>query len=129
MGSPEFDPWVGKNSLEKGKGTQSNILAWRIPWTKSVVSQSPTQLSDFHFHYTFTFVAQWCLTLCDLIALYSPGSSVHGIFQGRIVEWVAISFLGGSSRQEIEPCLLHWQAGSLPQSHLGNPQNKSHITN
>ena len=30
---PEFDPWVGKIPLEKGKATHSSILAWRIPWT------------------------------------------------------------------------------------------------
>ena len=38
-------------------------------------------------------VAQLCLTLCDL-----PVSSVHGIFQARILEWVAISFSRRSSR-------------------------------
>ena len=33
-----------------------------------------------------------------------PGSSVHGIFQARILEWVAISFSrGGLSEPEIEP--------------------------
>ena len=41
-------------------------------------------------------LTQWCLTLCDLMDL--PGSSVHGIFQARILEWVAISFSRGSSR-------------------------------
>ena len=30
-GRPGFDPWVGKIP-EKGKATQSSILAWRIPW-------------------------------------------------------------------------------------------------
>ena len=30
---PGFDPWVGKNLLEKGNATHSIILAWRIPWT------------------------------------------------------------------------------------------------
>ena len=32
-----------------------------------------------------------------------PGSSVHGIFQARVLEWVAISFSRGSSRPGIEP--------------------------
>ena len=32
-----------------------------------------------------------------------PGSSVHGISQARILEWVAISFSEGSSRPRIEP--------------------------
>ena len=37
-------------------------------------------------------VAQSCLTLCDVIDCSSPGSSVHGILQARMLEWVAISF-------------------------------------
>ena len=37
-------------------------------------------------------VTQPCPTLCDPIYCSPPGSSVHGIFQARILEWVAISF-------------------------------------
>ena len=43
-------------------------------------------------------VAQSCPTLCDLIDCSLPGSSVHGIFQARMLEWVAVSFSRGSSR-------------------------------
>ena len=54
-----------------------------------------------------------------------PGSTVHGIFQARILEWVAISSSRGSSwprdRNPRLLCLLHWWADSLPLSHLGNP--------
>ena len=42
-------------------------------------------------------VAQSCLTLCDLVGCNLPGSSVHGILQARIPEWVAIPFSRGSS--------------------------------
>ena len=35
---------------------------------------------------------QSCLTLCDPMDCSLPGSSVHGIPQARILEWVAISF-------------------------------------
>ena len=41
---------------------------------------------------------QSCLTLCDSMDCSLPGSSVHGILQARILEWVAISFSRGSSR-------------------------------
>ena len=34
---------------------------------------------------------QSCLTLCDSIDCSPPGTSAHGIFQARILEWVAIS--------------------------------------
>ena len=37
-------------------------------------------------------VAQTCPTLCDPMDCSPPGSSVHGIHQARILEWVAISF-------------------------------------
>ena len=40
---------------------------------------------------------QSCLTLCDPMNCSPPGSSVHGIFQARILEWVAPSFPRGSS--------------------------------
>ena len=42
-------------------------------------------------------VAQSCLTLCDPMDGSPPGSSVHGILQARILEWVAIPFSRGSS--------------------------------
>ena len=43
-------------------------------------------------------VAQSCLTLCDPKDCSLPGSSLHGIFQARILEWVTISFSRGSSQ-------------------------------
>ena len=43
-------------------------------------------------------VAQSCPTLCDPVDCSPPGSSIHGILQARILDWVAISFSRGSSR-------------------------------
>ena len=43
-------------------------------------------------------VAQLCPTLCDPMDCSLPGSSVHRIFQARVLEWVAISFSRGSSQ-------------------------------
>ena len=42
-------------------------------------------------------VTQLCLTVCHPMDYSPPGSSVHGILQGRILEWVAILFSRGSS--------------------------------
>ena len=42
--------------------------------------------------------AQSCLTLCDPKDCSWPDSSVHGIFQARILEWVAISYSRGYSQ-------------------------------
>ena len=43
-------------------------------------------------------VTQSCLTLFDPMDYSTPGSSVHGTFQARILEWVAIPFSRGSSQ-------------------------------
>ena len=46
-------------------------------------------------------VAQSCLTLCDPMDCSLPGSSLHGILQARVLEWVAIAFSRGSSRPRV----------------------------
>ena len=43
-------------------------------------------------------VTQSCPTLCDPVDCSLPGSSIHGIFQARMLEWVAISFSRRSSQ-------------------------------
>ena len=50
-----------------------------------------------------------------------PGSSVHEIFQTRILEWVAISFSRGSSQPRDEPRSPALQADSLPTELQGKP--------
>ena len=56
-------------------------------------------LNQVPYDYTemkWSELAQLCLTLCDPVD--PPGSSIHGIHQARVLEWVAISFSRGSSR-------------------------------
>ena len=62
------------------------------------------------------------LTLCDLVDSNPPGSSIHRIFQARILEQVATSYSRDSS-QPRGMYLLHWQVDSLPLHHLGSPQS------
>ena len=50
-----------------------------------------------HIYIMKVLVTQSCLPLCDPMDCSLLGSSVHGIFQTRILEWVAISFSRGSS--------------------------------
>ena len=61
---------------------------------------------------------QSCPTLCDPVNCSPPGSSVRGISQARVLEWVAPGDLQGVSPTQGSNlnllCLLHWQAGSLP---------------
>ena len=63
-------------------------------------------------------VAQSCPTLGDPTDCSPPDSSVHGILQARILEWVAMTASRGSSRPRDRTCyllgLVHWQAGSSP---------------
>ena len=62
---------------------------------------------------------QSCPTLCDPMDSSPPGSSVHGILQERILEWVAISFsnacMGAKSLQSC-PTLCDPRDGSPPGS-------------
>ena len=66
-----------------------------------------------------------CLTLCDPMDCSPPGSSVHGIIQARILEWVAMPSSRGSSwPRDWILCplgLLHWHVGSLPLVPPGKP--------
>ena len=72
----------------------------------------------------FSKVAKSCPALCNPM-YFPPDPSKHGISQASILEWVVISF---SRRifptQGSNPCLLHWQANSLPLSHLGSAVDK-----
>ena len=62
------------------------IFGWGIQAVKDIYSE----------------VVQSCLTLCNPMDCSLPGSSVHGIFQARTLEWVAISF----SRYLILPVVI-----------------------
>ena len=51
-------------------------------------------------------VAQSCLTLSDPVDCSLPGSSAHGIFQSRVLEWGAIAFSIMESRKVLKCDLL-----------------------
>ena len=91
-----------------------------------------------HVEHTHTEVAQSCPTLCDPMDCSPPGSSVHGIFQAWILEWVAVSFSGEVSsiisrlikfhQQREELCMLvdglfqchHFQSSAPEGSEVEN---------
>ena len=99
--------------------THSGILAWEIPWTDEPGGPQSTghkeldtteQLTLSHWlvahypvhvcvHDQFSLVTQSYPTLYDPMDSSPPDSSVHGILQARILEWVAIS----SSRGFLQP--------------------------
>ena len=59
-------------------------------------------------------VAQLCLTLCNSMDCSPPGSSVWGILQARILEWVVIPSPRDLANPGIEPGSPALQADSLP---------------
>ena len=67
-------------------------------------------------------VTQLYLTLCDPTDCSLPGSSVNGILQARILEWVAIPFPGDLPNPGIEPRSPALRADSLPSEPPGKPK-------
>ena len=58
-------------------------------------------------------VAQSCPTLGDPMDCSLPGSSIHGIFQARVLEWVAIAFSYDKTEQCIKKQRYHFASNSL----------------
>ena len=118
-------------------------LSWHLScfcqtsWTLFTCSKLNILLHVSHnLCHTFTHkeseseVTQSCLTFPDPMDCSPPGSSIHGIFQARVLEWVAISFFRGSSRPKdrtrvshvVDRCfttLQRLQLEGLSQFHLG----------
>ena len=65
-------------------------------------------------------VTKSCSTLCKPMDCSPPGSSVHGISQARILEWIAISSSRGSSWLRDQTSISCVTTDSLPLSHLGS---------
>ena len=88
------------------------LYGFYSPWGRKE-SDTTEQLSLFllfsngriHIWSRKVLVVQLCPTFCDLMDCRSPGSSVNGIFQARILEWVVISFPRGSSRPRDRICV------------------------
>ena len=73
-----------------------------------------------------SLVTQSCSTLCNPMDCSPPCSSIHGLLQARILEWVAIPSPGDLPNPGIKPGSLESpepQAGSLPSEPLGKPSS------
>ena len=64
---------------------------------------------------------QSCPILCDPMNCHMPGSSVHGILQARILEWVAMPSSRGSSQNGDGTPVSYLAGRFLLLSHLGSP--------
>ena len=58
-------------------------------------------------------VTQWCPTLSDPMKCIPSGSSIHGIFQARVLEWVAIAFFGSNRFSSVQS-LSHVRLLAIP---------------
>ena len=70
---------------------------------KTFSQRSPLWLRDLN--YITCSVTELCLTLCDPMDYSLPGSSIHGILQARILEWVAMPSSTGSSCPRNRTCV------------------------
>ena len=74
-------------------------------------------------------LAQSCPTLCDPVDCSPAGSSVHGILQARILEWVAISISRDLPNPGIKPGSPALQADALSSEPAGKPYNPTDVGN
>ena len=77
--------------LEPGSSQPAVVWQLGLGWVERIM------LYNFGIGRKESEVAQLCLTLCNPMGHRLPGSSIHGSFQARVLEWVAISFSMGSS--------------------------------
>ena len=92
---PGFHPWVGNICWKREWLPTPVFLPGGFHGQRSLVGYSPWGCKESE-------VTQSCQTLCHPMDCSPLGSSVHGIFQARVLEWVAISFRG-SFQPGIEP--------------------------
>ena len=103
------------------------FILWFIQVTIHMIHTFPGHITEYFYIKDKMFIKsffvlcakslQSCSTLCDPMDCSPPESSVHGILQARILEWVVISSSRGSSWPRdwtLVSCLLFWQAGSSP---------------
>ena len=105
--------WIlgSEDLLEKGKATHFSILENSMDCIVQGVTKSWTLLRDFHY---CCKSLQSCLTLYDSMDCSLPGSSVRGILQSRVLEWVAISFSNAWKWKVKRKSLSHVQLFATP---------------
>ena len=116
---------------------QAIVLEWiaisfsrgisKLEWLCRVILNEDKRAGSLHIHdgaisENESEVAQSCLTPSNPMDCSLPGSSAHGIFQARILKWVAISSPGIISTQGSNPGLPHCRETLYHLSHQGSPK-------
>ena len=105
-----------------------NELIWKV--LEMVLSDAGTRPAQACVPKTVVLFSHWmtelvfshqCPALCDPVDCSLPGSSVRGVSQARILEWVAVPSPGDLPNPGTQPMSSQWQAGSLPLSLQGSP--------
>ena len=98
------------------------ISSWTQPWYYRFCFVSAGRpLKVFRTYSVYVLGHRSCAALWETVDCSPPGSSVHGILQARVLEWVASSSSRGSSRcGDWTLHLLHWWMDALPLSHQGS---------
>ena len=123
IGEGNGNPLQDFPGMEEPGGLPSmGLYRIRRDWSNLAIAAAATTASNqVSFSLCWCLVTKSCLTLCDPMGC-RPGSSVHGISQARIMEWVAISFSRGTSQpweQIYVSCigrqiLYHWATWEAP---------------
>ena len=115
--------------LETLSSSMKLITPMFLPWFSSYIWSFFIISHYYNFqslNFFFLFkgrseVAQSCPTLCDPMGCSLPGFSVHGIFQARILEWVAFLLQGIFPTQGLNSGLLCCRQTLYPLSHQESP--------
>ena len=89
--------WESESKGKKKSPFKVRGLILHVLWNTRMINKFVEKVDISQFASARAKLLQSCLILCDLVDRSQIGSSVHGIVQVRILEWVAISFSRGSS--------------------------------
>ena len=99
-------------------------VCWHLMFTKVEIKHLECYFFLWVLNRAKWSAVTWsCPTLCDSMNCSLPGSSVHGIFQAIVLEWIAIPFSRGSSRPrdwtQVDRCFTVWATREVTElSHL-----------
>ena len=109
LGQMASAPLPGPGCRRKACLCQSKSISTHVDIHSTFIHNKPNRtrskcLSAIEWIYCCCLVAKSCPTHCDPVDCSPPGSSVHGIFQARMLEWISISFSRGSSWPKDRTC-------------------------
>ena len=97
-------PWTAAHQAPLSTGFSRQEYWSGLPFPSPLLGKNIPKMKFIVIFIIFLFPAaaakslQSCLTLCDPIDGSPPGSSVHGIFQARALEWGAVAFSDPKTR-------------------------------